>query len=159
MEKERIVMARPKLYQCPSCNQRFTSQEVIDGVCPHCKQPLKAEQHKIGVRIVTEYVAATTKHQPTPALKPIAEELPGYGEVISNRGEMPVIYLKLKQREYTMLYYGSGQIVNWVYCPSCAQKLFQNIVVSAAHVEQKHVCRKCKARVNVVFTRDKPNTT
>lgn len=151
-------MARPRMYQCPWCNNKFTSQEVVENVCPHCHKGVKAEQQTINKRILTEYVAVTTKQAPNPVLKPVAEAIDNdHGEIISARGSVPIVFLKLKQREYTLLYVGTGQIINWVYCPACSQKLFQNIVLGSAHLEQRHVCRKCKAKVNVIFTREKPD--
>lgn len=143
---------RVKEYTCPSCRKRFIKEELKANKCPHCDQLLEAQQNKIDGRLATEYVSITHKHRPVDKLPIINEDADDFGSLISMPHSFPLVYLKHKSREYTVIYNSSTLAIGWIYCPECGdQKLFQNIVLRSDYLKQEHVCRKCKAKVAVIF--------
>lgn len=145
-------MPKIKEYTCPSCSGSFKKDDLAGRKCPHCQASLKPVQNKINGKLYIEYINNTELvYRPPAPLPDLINEDEDYGVLISQPNTDPKVYLKYKTREYTMIYTGPKLAIGWIYCPECQdQKLFQNIVLSG-WAEQKHVCRKCKAKVNTLF--------
>lgn len=80
----------------------------------------------------------------------IPEDQSEYGKLITPGGQVPEVWLRVKERKYTVIYRGGVINIGWEYCPECAQKVFENVVMNG-WLDQNHVCRKCKAKIRYIY--------
>ncbi len=171
-----------KKYTCPACGVGFNANErkgKKKNLCPHCLVELRFEQtEKAGQ--VGEHGVKGVKYTPvivdpnSPEMQqvhasrsvPVAQENKEKGKLVSELGEMPRVYLldngKLAdngsglrlERKYKIIYINQIH-AGWIYCPGCANKLFQNQTIQSppGGFEHSHKCRnnRCKATVGVAF--------
>jgi hypothetical protein len=81
--------------------------------------------------------------------------------MISQPGEMPVVYQIGDERRYRVEY-TNRVYTGWLHCPGCGWKMFKNNMISSpVNVKQEHRCRRkeCKADVQFVFRVLKPTST
>ena len=129
------------LMKCPTCNTEFEKLAKL-GLCPNfeCRAPLKIveREDENGVLIKT---AVYRKQKDIVS----SEEKEETYSTIYNRDGVKVE--KSDKDNYIVTYYKVIKY-NWIYCPRCESKMFQNNMI---HGSFEHKCHKCKAITTYVF--------
>lgn len=126
--------------KCPSCKTKL-EKLMVGGLCPECNAPLKyvERQNSDG-----EFVKGLAFRKSRDSAG--SEEEPERYELIFKQSGVSVE----KSNKYNnyIVTYDRVFNFNWVYCPGCESKMFQNNMVNGS---LEHKCHKCKAVVNYVF--------
>ncbi len=127
------------MLKCPNCEKEF-EKLTRGGICPNfdCRTPLKLiEREEDGV---IKKVAVFRKWKETF----VADDIEVYETIYnrdnvsvekSNRGNYIVSFIK-------MITY------NWIHCPQCESKMFQNNMLRGSF---EHKCHKCKTVTTYIF--------
>lgn len=145
---------------CPACQHDF--KHLHNGACPRCMVKLERVGYaKNGVKSY-EYAVIEDNKEILSRAKAIATEVTSddvTGVKLSRPGERPEVYLvSVRERKYSVVYkecFSTG----WMYCPACAAKMFQNIVIDSGEFKQSHKCQKCHAIVEYQFIKGSIFTT
>lgn len=128
--------------KCPACQTEFDKLAKL-GLCPNydCRAPLKIveREDELTGKLVKTAVFRKAKDSVNP------EEVEETYTTIYHRDSVKVE--KSNKNNYIVTFY-KRMSFNWVYCPSCESKMFQNNMV---HGSFEHKCHKCKAITTYVF--------
>jgi hypothetical protein len=131
-------MYRNKLI-CPACSTEIDKLERF-GLCPNedCKAPLKyVEREDESGKLIKEL--AFRKARET-----VTDETEVF-EVVYNRENVKIEKSNLGNHIVT---YHRQMVFNWIYCPGCESKMFQNNILKGS---LEHKCHKCKAVTTYIF--------
>lgn len=134
---------------CPVCSQEFHHRK--EGKCPICDiELIKVKNDEGGKNYwipkdvndpkITEISSVITEHKGQDKSDPGAN-----GLLVSEPNEMPEIRLMdVETNHYRVIYRGILDN-DWVYCPGCWRKQFQNMIIGTGGFVQSHKCTSCKA--------------
>lgn len=125
--------------KCPACNEEFEKM-LRGGTCPNpeCKAPLKLVEHEDEFGKVVK-VAEFRKPR-----DPYDGEVERF-ETIYNRDN---IIVEKSNKNNFLVTFLRRMSFNWIYCPGCESKMFQNNMVRGS---LEHKCHKCKAVTTYKF--------
>ena len=132
-------MSMITIYKCPSCKTEFEKLGK-GGLCPNfeCRAPLKYVEREddsgISIRDV-EYRKPKDSFEDEAEIYEVVYRQTNVKVEKSNKGNFIVTFI------YQMNF-------NWIYCPSCESKMFQNNRITGSF---EHKCHKCKAVTTYVF--------
>lgn len=135
-------------YTCPACHRGF--DKAVKSHCPLCGEKLKyVSEKKKGEPGFNRYYIL-----PEDIDDKKTKELDEPEEVlISTPNQQPEIYRigKPEEKRFRVVYTDRVHL-DWVYCPNCQRRMFQNMTVGG-HFTQVHKCRQsdCKAIVEFQF--------
>lgn len=126
-------------YKCPSCQTEFEKLGK-GGLCPNfeCRAPLKYVEREDDSGLLVKNVEY---RKPKDSFEDDAEVY----EVIYRQGAVKV---EKSNKNNFIVTYMSPVNFNWIYCPGCESKMFQNNIIKGSF---EHKCHKCKAVTTYVF--------
>lgn len=130
------------MMKCPACNTEFEKLAKL-GLCPNyeCRAPLKiVEREDENGRLIKSSVYRKQKDVVS------SEDKEETYSTVYNRDGVKVE--KSDKDNYIVTYYKVIKY-NWIYCPSCESKMFQNNMIQGSF---EHKCHKCKAITTYVFS-------
>jgi len=144
-------------YECPACQQEFSKRAGKN--CPNCGVELNYERTLVDGKVHYVFSAANPADMPVVATKPAVVE--SAGRLVSKPDEIPEIRYMGKKKiatkngfkevdYYTVKYEGIIHL-DWVYCPGCWRKLFQNRVMDSGYFAQDMVCQSCNSFIEFWF--------
>lgn len=136
---------------CPACKQ--PTRRTRDDKCLKCKVDIElftwtydGKQFK-EFRLKHPEKAAEIIHQVESGATVVDAE----GRMLTPEGSNPeIIMLSSRPKKYKVTY---RQIIptEWVYCPNCQQRMFQNMVLNSVYLEQEFRCPHCDADTTFYF--------
>lgn len=130
------------MMKCPACNTEFDKLAKL-GLCPNyeCRAPLKiVEREDENGRMIKSSVYRKQKDVVS------SEDKEETYSTVYNRDGVKVE--RSDKDNYIVTYYKVIKY-NWIYCPGCESKMFQNNMI---HGSFEHKCHKCKAITTYVFS-------
>lgn len=126
--------------KCPACGEQF-DKLARGGICPNheCRAPLKLVEHEDQYG-ATERVAEFRKPRDIQAEGDVE-----HFEMIYNRDNIKV---EKSNKNNFIVTFQNRVYFNWIYCPSCESKMFQNNIMNGS---LEHKCHKCKAITTYKF--------
>lgn len=130
-----------KKYNCPACNTGFDKLNK-GGLCPNqdCRAPLKfVDRESLTGEATREVIfrkpREMTYDESDVELFVTTYDRDGIKVEKSNRNNYLVSFYKVVH-------------FNWIYCPNCESKMFQNNYLKGSF---EHKCHKCKAVTTYSF--------
>lgn len=121
---------------CPVCKTEITKL-IQGGYCTNCRAPLSVVKRFDGDKEIEEYVVRRSNAGKNGE--------PEEFKVVFYDGS---VKLEKSNKNNFILTFDRVMNFNWIYCPSCESKMFQNNIVRGS---LEHKCHKCKAVTTYIF--------
>lgn len=121
---------------CPVCKVE-TNKLIQGGFCPNCRAPLSLVKRFDGDKEIEEYVVRRSNAGKN-----------GEVEEFKTVFDDGSVKLEKSNKNNFILTFDRIMSYNWIYCPSCESKMFQNNIVKGS---LEHKCHKCKSVTTYIF--------
>ena len=129
------------MIKCPACGGEY-EKLLKGGLCPNyeCRAPLKLVEKEDEFGVITK----TAEFRKPKDIVP--ENDVEKFSIVYVRDSVKVE--KSDKGNFIVTFYNRAYF-NWIYCPSCESKMFQNNMLRGSF---EHKCHKCKAVTTYVFS-------